>query len=137
LVGGILNATRGHFGKNHVAKNRVHAFTVKQGMEAEAETWMRILVERKVECVQTLDRERMHYESIFKSFQNGRMRLSWFTVHGVAGEPLRNSPHPIDKLHLEYWDRCIDMDVPAERLKHVVSFLPESIRQEVEARDAA
>ena len=110
-------------------------FTVRQGMEAEAEEWMRLLIERQAECVQTLDRERMHYECIFKSSQDGRMRLSWFTVHGLTGERPRNSPHPIDKLHLEYWDKCIDSEVPAERQKHVVSFLPESIRQAFEARD--
>jgi hypothetical protein len=110
-------------------------FTIKQGMEAEAEEWIRILTERQAECVQTLDRERMHIECIFKSFQNDRMCLSWFTVHGLAGERLRGSPHPIDKLHLEYWDKCIDKEVLPERYKHVVTFLPESIRRALEARD--
>jgi len=110
-------------------------FTVKQGMEAEAEAWMRILTERQAECVQTLEREQMHCESIFKSVRNGRMCLSWFTMHGLTGERLRTSPHPIDKLHLEYWDKCIDTEVPVERLKHVVTLLPESIHRAFEARD--
>jgi hypothetical protein len=111
--------------------------TVKQGMEAEAEAWMRILTERQAECVQTLDRERMHYECIFMSFQNDRMCLSWFTVHGLTGEGLLSSPHPIDKLHLEYWEKCIDSEVPVQRLKHVITFLPEPIRLAFEARDAS
>ncbi len=110
--------------------------TVKQGMEGEAEEWMRILEERRAECVETLDRERMHCESIFKSVRDGRMCLSWFTIHGLTGERLRTSPHPIDKLHLEYWDRCVDLDAPVERYKHVVTFLPHSIGQAFEARDA-
>ena len=110
-------------------------FTVKPGMEEEAQAWMRMLTQRQAECVQTLDRERMHYESIFKSARDGRMCLSWLTVHGASAERLRNSPYPIDKLHLEYWDKCIDMDIPAERLEHVVSFLPEPIRQAFEVRD--
>ena len=112
-------------------------FTIKQGMEQEAEAWMRILTERQAECVQTLDRERMHHESIFKSELDGRMRLSWFTVHGPSGERLRSSPHPIDKLHLEYWDKCIDTESPPEVHQHVVTFLPDSIRAAFEARDAA
>lgn len=118
-------------------KTEFMTFTIKQGMEAEAQEWMRILTERQAECVQTLDREHMHYECIFKSFQNERMCLSWFTVHGLSGERLRSSPHPIDQLHLAYWDKCIDTEVPATRLKHVVTFLPESIRRAFEARDAS
>ena len=118
-------------------KTEFMTFTIKLGMEAEAEAWMRVLAERKAECVETLDRERMHYECVFKSHQNGRMRLSWFTVHGLTGERPRSSTHPIDKLYLEYWDKCIDMEVPAEILKHVISILPDTIEQAFKARDAA
>jgi hypothetical protein len=116
-------------------KTEFMTYTIKQGMEAEAEAWMRILIERRAECVQTLDRERMHYECIFKSFQNDRMCLSWLTVHGITGARLRGSPHPIDKLHLEFWDKCIDREVPVEKLQHVVTFLPASISRAMEARD--
>lgn len=118
-------------------KTEFMTFHIKQGMEAEADIWMRILKDRKDECVQTLDRERMHYEAVFKSSQNGRMCLSWLTVHGVTAERLRDSPHAIDKLHMEYWDRCIDTEMPPEKFQHVVTFLPESIRRAMEARDGA
>lgn len=48
-------------------------FVVKRGMEAEAERWMRLLVQRQQECIATLEQERMHYESIFRSIRGGRL----------------------------------------------------------------
>lgn len=111
------------------------SFAVKAGFEAKADEWMRVLVERKADCVGTLDRERMHYETIFKSFRDGRMYLSWFSVQGLAGEPVRGSHHPIDELHMRYWDECIDRGVLPQKFEHVVSFVPPSVEQAVEARD--
>jgi hypothetical protein len=111
-------------------------FAVKVGMEAKADEWMRVLVERKAECIATLDREKMHYECIFKSIRNGRLYLSWFSVQGTAGEHVRSSMNPIDKVHMDYWNECIDREVPPEKPVHVVSFVPASVEQAVNARDA-
>lgn len=111
------------------------SFTVKVGLEGKADEWMRELVERKGECIETLDRERMHYESIFKSIRDGRMYLTWFAVQGVAGEHVRSSPYPIDELHRLCWAECIDRDVLPQKFDHVVSFVPRSVEQAVEARD--
>lgn len=111
-------------------------YAVKPGMEAEAEAWIALLTERQTECVETLDRERIHYESIFKSVREGRLYLSWFTVQGEAGEHVRDSRHEIDRLHVEYWNRCIDRSVPPENFTHVVSFVPESVAQTIAERDS-
>lgn len=116
-------------------KTELVTFAVKYGMEAKADEWMRVLVERKAECVETLDREMMHYECIFKSVREGRMYLSWFSVQGEAGEDVRSSPHPIDKVHIDYWNECIDREVPPQKFEHVVSFVPPSVEHAVNARD--
>lgn len=120
----------------HMAyETELMTFAVKVGMEAKADEWMGLLVERKAECLETLDREKMHYECIFKSSRNGRMYLSWFSVQGTTGEHVRSSEHPIDTVHMEYWNQCIDREVPPEKFEHVVSFVPASVEQAVNARD--
>jgi hypothetical protein len=106
-------------------------------MEAEAEIWMNALRERQAECVATLDRERMHYESIFKSMRGGRLYLSWFSVQGAQGEHVRTSPHEIDQLHIEYWEKCIDRSEPPEVFEHLVSFVPPSVAEVLAARESA
>lgn len=110
-------------------------FRVKAGMEALADEWMRVLQQRRDECIATLDRERMHYECIFRSERDGRLYLSWFSVQGRGGEPVRGSPHPIDRMHLDYWDRCIDRDAAPEKMEHVASFVPPLVAWAVRSRD--
>lgn len=92
---------------------------------------MRALQDRRAECVATLEREHMRYESIFKSQFDGRMYLSWFSVQGEDGSALEGSPFEIDRLHMDYWDRCIDRDVPPLAFEHVVTFAPEDVESAV------
>ncbi len=111
------------------------SFAIRIGKEERAGEWMRILCERQSECVETLEREKMHYECIFKGYRNGRLYLSWFSVQSTHGLPVEDSPHPIDQVHIAYWDECIDDQVAPENLDHVVSFVPRSIEEAVATRD--
>ena len=117
-------------------KTELVSFAIRAGMEPEAEVWLRMLQQRRAECVATLDRERMRYEAIFKSRQDGRMYLSWFSVQGEDGLPIDESPFEIDRLHSEYWDRCIDRDVSPIVGEHVVSFAPADVESAVEGDHA-
>jgi hypothetical protein len=105
------------------AKTEFLSFAIKQGMESEAERWMSVLLTRKEECIATLEREQMHYEAIFKSSSEGRMYLSWFSVQGLDGEPVQSSPHAIDQIHIDFWERCIDRSIPPQRFEHLMSFI--------------
>ncbi len=116
-------------------KTEFVTFAVKIGMEAEAETWMNLLVQRQQDCLETLDRERMHYESIFRVVRNGRLYLSWFSVQSADGRDVQDSPYQIDKLHLEFWNKCIDTSVAPEALEHVVSFVPKDVAGTISQRD--
>ena len=111
------------------------SFPVKVGKELRAEQWVQTLVERQAECVATLDREVMHFESIFRVQINGRMYLSWFSVQGTTGEHVQSSPFPIDKLHMEFWDECIDSSEPPVNHVHVVNFVPASIDLAIQDRE--
>ena len=78
-------------------------FAVKPGKEERADEWMRTLVQRRAECVASLDREAMHFESIFKSVRNGRMWLSWLSVQGGCGAHVETSVLAVDAVHMDFW----------------------------------
>jgi hypothetical protein len=116
-------------------KTEYTTFLVREGMEGEAADWMRLLQARRADCVATLEREKMHYESIFRLVVDGRTYLSWFSVQGEFPGSLGESEHEIDKVHLNYWKRCIDDSVPPVTAEHVVSFLPEDVATAIAARE--
>ena len=110
-------------------------FRVKQGKEARANEWMQILQQRREECVATLKREAMLYESVFKVTHNERLYLAWYSIQGDSPEPVETSEHPIDVLHMQFWRECIDTDMPAIDMEHVVSFAPAEVRVAIEEAD--
>ena len=112
------------------------SFAVRRGAEARAEEWMNLLVQRNEECVATLDREHMHFESIFRFDRAGRTYLSWYSVQGSEDAHVKTSPLEIDRIHMEFWRECIDPDVPPEKFVHVVNFLPVEVSQVVNERQA-
>lgn len=109
-------------------KTELTTFRVKQGKESLAEEWMILLAERQTECVETLIRENMVYEGIFKRYKNGRLYLTWFSIQKEGGNAVTNSPHEIDKIHLRYWDECIEKERQPESHQFVVGFVPEEIK---------
>jgi hypothetical protein len=111
------------------------SFPVKAGMELRAQQWMQTLVERQAECVATLDREAMHFESIFRVEVDGRLYLSWFSVQGTTGAHVNSSPFPIDKLHMEFWAECIDSSAPPLKHLHIVNFVPADIACAIQDRE--
>ena len=111
------------------------SFAVLPGKEQRAELWLQALVQRQAECVATLDREAMHFESIFRAQINGRLYLSWFSVQGTTGAHLESSPFPVDTLHMELWAECIDTSVSPIKHAHVVNFVPAPIVAAIEARE--
>lgn len=111
-------------------------FAVKPGKEARADEWMCTLVQRRAECVDSLDREAMHFESIFKSERDGRMYLSWLSVQGAGGAHVKTSPLDIDAVHMAFWHECIDRDIAPQTFEHVVDFVPPSVEAAIVEREA-
>lgn len=111
------------------------AFPVRPGKESRAAEWLKMLVAKQPECVATLDREAMHFESIFETHIGGRLHLSWFSLQGEAGAHVISSPFEIDKLHMEFWDECIDSSTPPLKFTHVVSFVPLTIAEAIANRE--
>jgi Family of unknown function (DUF6176) len=113
------------------------SFPVRPGKEQRAESWLQTLVERQAECVATLDREAMHFESIFRAQIDDRLYLSWFSVQGTTGAHVTSSSFPIDKLHMDFWDECIDTSIPPTKHTHVVDFVPPHIVAAIQMRELA
>jgi Family of unknown function (DUF6176) len=110
-------------------------FAVVPGKEARAEEWLQVLQARQSECIATLDREHMHFESIFRHQENGRLYLSWLSVQGQLGEHVASSEHQIDKVHMAFWQECIDRSVPPVKHQHVVNFVPPELASAIAARE--
>lgn len=100
-------------------------------MESVAEEWLQTLQERRDECIETLEREQMRYEVVFRVVRDGRLYSSWFSVQGEHGADVASSPHDIDKIHVEYWRRCVDRTFEPEDHEHVVTFSPPEVRRAV------
>ena len=83
-------------------------FTVKLGKEARAHEWMRALNDRIEECRATLDHEKMYFEAVFSEELDGRMYLYWIEFKDSGGQPVRESEAEVDRIHLAFWDECIE-----------------------------
>ena len=85
-------------------------FKVKQGTEERAEEWMRTISLRRDECIDTLEREAMYYESVFTSYFENCMYLAWHSVRGNARDDVNESTHEINKLHCAFVAvRCLNI----------------------------
>ncbi len=111
-------------------------FAVVPGKEVRAQEWLQMLQARQSECVATLDREHMHFESIFRHEANGRQYLSWFSVQGAAGAHVASSEFEVDRLHMAFWKECIDDSVPPVKHQHVLDFIPPEVAAAISAREA-
>jgi hypothetical protein len=111
------------------------SFPIKRGKEVRAQEWMEALRQHHAECVKTLDRESMHFETIFRSVLNGVTYLSWFSIQGTAGAHVASSPFDVDKLHLEFWEECVDRTGSPLTFEHVLSFVPPCVLAAIEDRD--
>jgi hypothetical protein len=85
---------------------------VKDGMSSRVDEWFASLNARRAECIETLEREKMYVETIFREKVNGEEFLYWFSIQGEGGEGIETSPFPIDAIHREFGRECVDRSHP-------------------------
>ena len=83
-------------------------FTVKLGKEARAHQWMRALNDHIEECRASLDNEKMYFEAIASEEIDDRMYLYWIEFKDPGGQPVRESDAEVDRIHLAFWEECIE-----------------------------
>lgn len=107
-------------------------FKVKEGKSTRVDEWMKFLNDNMEGVLLTLEREKMYVETIFRETLDGVEYLYWYAVQGVDGESVETSDHEIDKIHLEYWEECIDASFGFKDLDTQVVMIPKKIRAMME-----
>jgi hypothetical protein len=74
-------------------------------MEQEAERWMQMLNDRCEEAVQTLERERVAIEIVFREHDDDGDWLVWVMIQGKGGASIEDSPFEIDREHAAFAER--------------------------------
>ena len=102
-------------------------FKVKQGKEARVDEWLAMLNRRMAEAKQTLEREKMKLEVIFREKIGGDEYLTWFSVQDETGAPVASSPFEVDKEHLMFHDECIDHEYGRRDAQAQVVMVPDAV----------
>jgi len=83
-------------------------FRIKKDKSDRVDEWMKMLNDNMEEVIQTLDREQMKIEVIFREVINDEEYLYWFSVQGETGESIETSEFKVDQEHGKFHDECID-----------------------------
>ena len=83
-------------------------FRIKKDKSDRVDDWMKMLNDNMEEVIQTLDREQMKIEVIFREMINDEEYLYWFSVQGEKGESVETSEFKVDRQHGKFHDECID-----------------------------
>ena len=107
-------------------------FRVIAGQEAAAREWVAYLRDHPTQFRETMIPERMQVETILSDEQEGRLHLTWFSVQLPGGAPVQDSEHELDRIHLDYWRRCIDPDWGPQRLTPEIFMSSEPVQRAFE-----
>ena len=110
-------------------KTELTRFRVKKGKSRQVDEWMKLLNEHMEEVLLTLEDEKMFVETIFREVKDGEEYLYWYSIQGEGGLEVTESEHAIDKLHLQYWEECIDTDYKPADLSPQAVMIPAKIRK--------
>jgi len=89
-------------------KVELSKYRVIPGKERRVDAWIDALKRRYEEALETLEREEMQVEVIFREVEGDEHFLFWFTIQRETGADVETSPHDLDKVHIDFWNECID-----------------------------
>lgn len=90
-------------------KVELSRYRVKDGKSDRVDEWMAMLNRRIDECIDSLEREKMKLEVIFRELLDGKEYVSWFSVQGEDSLPPDTSL-PIDEAHYAFADECLEVE---------------------------
>ena len=93
-------------------KAELTRFRITEGKSARVDEWFATLNARRAECIETLEREKMYVETIFREKIGDEEFVYWFSLEGEGGESMLTSPFEIDRIHREFAEECLDRSVP-------------------------
>ena len=104
-------------------------FRIKPDKLSRVDEWLKTMNDRIDECVETLEREKMYVEVVFRERYKGEEFLYWFSIQHDSGEPLDTSPHEIDKIHRSFGEECIDLTYGAVEPLPQVVMIPKRVAE--------
>ncbi|MBL8063672.1 MAG: hypothetical protein JNK32_11665 [Anaerolineales bacterium] len=102
-------------------------FKVNKDKSARVDEWLKMLNENMGDVVQTLEREQMKLEVIFREVMGDAEYLYWFSVQGEAGEDVNTSTFEVDRKHIAFHDECIDHGYGAHDAQPQVVMVPHKV----------
>ena len=100
---------------------------IKKGKSSRVDEWLRMINQRIDEAVETLDRESMKLEIIFREVIGGEDYLCWLTIYDEAGESIETSPFELDHEHITFGDECIDHEHGGFEAQQQVILVPPAV----------
>ncbi len=104
-------------------------FKVKEGKEDRVKEWMHLLNQRMDDVLETLEGEQMYVENIFEEIDGDTMYLYWFSIQGEGGIEVKDSAHEIDRLHIQFWQECIDETYQGVNMISQVTMIPKRVKE--------
>lgn len=108
-------------------------FHVKSDKKERAREWMQVLNNRIAECRATLDAETMYFEAIFSEEVEDEMYLWWLEFKDTGGRPIQESKAEIDRIHLNFWEECIERG-SREVMRTELVLIAEFIERAIDSR---
>jgi hypothetical protein len=116
-------------------KVELSRFRIKKDKSARVDEWLGMLNRRMDETLQTLEREQMKLEVIFREVIDGEEYLYWFSVQGEAGEDVGTSPFEVDRLHIAFHEECIDHEYGRRDAQPQVILAPREVAAAMDWED--
>ena len=110
-------------------------FRVKPDKSGRVDEWLAMLNGQMKEVLQTLDREQMKLEIIFREVIDGDEYLYWFSVQGEQGEHISTSPFEVDARHIQFHEECIGHDYGCRVAQPQVVMVPKVVAEAMDWMD--
>jgi Family of unknown function (DUF6176) len=81
---------------------RLYRYEMNPGKADRFDEWMRFLESQNPAVLQSLERERMYVEGIFRDRERDKEVVYWLTVAAEGGGTSSDSPLEIDKAHMAF-----------------------------------
>lgn len=108
---------------------------IKEGKSHRVDEWLRMINTRIDEAHETLDREGMKLEIIFREVIGDDDYLCWFTIQDEGGEPIETSPFELDQEHVQFGEECIDHEHGGHEAQPQVILVPPEVAKAMKWHD--
>ena len=108
---------------------------IKRGKAHRVDEWLQMINGRIGEAIETLEREGMKLEIIFREVIDEDEYLCWLTIQDETGEPLETSPFELDHEHMKFGEECIDHEFGGHEAQPQVILLPPEVAKAMQWSD--